>query len=362
MCKKKKIKDPMLCTIDGCKNKRSSKLYCQSHFRRFKLYGDPLALKNHPQSGLCSVSGCKNGAVKKGLCDKHYSRLQKHGDPEKCFFERDNPEELSIKDRIKKNVSINADTGCWEWQKYRNEAGYGRITYNGVKWSVHRLSYMVFVGPVEGNLILHRCDNPCCCNPKHLYAGNHSDNHKDVIRRDRRDKTRHTKNILDRKTAILAFKLLKTKSNKEISDILGVGVSSICNIRQKKSHQEVFDSLPRHVRNTIVFAKNIRPDGSGEQNGSSVLTTEEVLKIRRLYGKGWSILGIKKKFGVSTSTIMRITSFSSWKNLSSDAEQDAKDLGELRRKSLLKKKNKAIATEKKRKLDLCRDRLQSKMK
>ena len=359
---KKKRKDPTLCTIDGCENKRSSKLYCQSHHRRFKLYGDPLALKNHPQSGPCSVSGCKNNAIKKGLCDKHYSRLQKYGDPEECFFERDNPEEFSIKERIKKNILINQDTGCWEWQKYKNKSGYGKITYNGEKWTVHRLSYKEFVGEIDNDsMVLHKCDNPCCCNPKHLYLGGYSENSRDMIRRDRRDKNKY-QNIVDRKTAIKAFKFLKTKSNKEISELLGVSVQAVCRIRQKKTHQEVFNSLPEHIRKTIVFTKNIRPDGSGEQNGSSVLTEEEVIKLRRLYGKGWSILGIKKKFGVSTSTIMRIISFSSWKNLSSNTEKDVKDLGELRRKSLLKKKREKIATEEKRKLDLHRERLRNKRK
>ena len=87
-----------------------------------------------------------------------------------------------MKEKLKKyNVS---PSGCWEWFGSVDKDGYGRMrgTAYGVAWSkkAHRASYEEFVGPIpEGLHILHHCDNPCCINPEHLYAGTPADNGRD---------------------------------------------------------------------------------------------------------------------------------------------------------------------------------------
>lgn len=326
MCKELKGKDPTLCTVEGCFSERSSSLYCQKHYRRNKLYGDPLFLKNKRQEGLCSVDGCKSKAVKRGLCDKHYFRLQKYGDPEKCMFERDDPEKINIINRIRKNCIVSKKTGCWEWQKYRNKAGYGRVTYKGEKWSVHRLSYTEFVGEVpEDTLVLHKCDNPCCCNPEHLYIGNHTDNIRDVYIRDRRDKNSHNE-IIDKYTAIQIFGLLGEKSNKEIAEIVGVSPQSVERIRRKKTHRNIYDELPKEIKKTIRFKKGIKPDSSRENNPSASLSSTDVLRIRKMYGEGKKVSEITEIFAVGRTTIQRVIDFETWRNLSLDPDKDAVDL------------------------------------
>lgn len=98
--------------------------------------------------------------------------------------------ELPPKDRIRSNVKVNEETGCWEWQKKRDQRGYGRLTIRinkkHKKAFVHRYAYELFVGPIpDGLIICHHCDNPPCCNPDHLYAGTHADNTADKIARGR---------------------------------------------------------------------------------------------------------------------------------------------------------------------------------
>jgi hypothetical protein len=72
-------------------------------------------------------------------------------------------------------------TGCWEWQGGKSGDGYGRMYCNGVYEYAHRVSQQLFNGPLtpERPHALHRCDNPPCVCPDHLWAGSASDNARD---------------------------------------------------------------------------------------------------------------------------------------------------------------------------------------
>lgn len=66
------------------------------------------------------------------------------------------------------DYKINAETGCWEWQKSLMR-GYGRVSVGSVSRWAHRAYYEVAFGPVpDGDDVHHRCENPCCVNPDHL--------------------------------------------------------------------------------------------------------------------------------------------------------------------------------------------------
>ena len=84
-------------------------------------------------------------------------------------------------------VAVTADDNqCWLWLARCNKQGYGlfRIFNNMV--SSHRVAWMYpdYVIP-DGMFILHSCDNPSCCNPKHLFLGTHQDNMEDMKRKGR---------------------------------------------------------------------------------------------------------------------------------------------------------------------------------
>lgn len=73
--------------------------------------------------------------------------------------------------------------------------GYGQLNFNGAITKAHRLSYAAFVGPITGGLfVCHKCDNPKCCNPAHLFLGTQQDNVADMVAKGRSHKGRKFKN------------------------------------------------------------------------------------------------------------------------------------------------------------------------
>lgn len=79
---------------------------------------------------------------------------------------------------------VDASGECWLWVGTLNRRGYGHFPTgkrHGLSHTAHRSSWIIHHGPIpEGLHVLHRCDNPSCVNPDHLFLGTHRDNMKDM--------------------------------------------------------------------------------------------------------------------------------------------------------------------------------------
>lgn len=76
--------------------------------------------------------------------------------------------------------------GCWTWIAGTNRAGYGIIKFRGMGFQAHRFSWLVAHGEIPPGLcVLHRCDNPPCVNPAHLFLGTKADNAHDKVLKQR---------------------------------------------------------------------------------------------------------------------------------------------------------------------------------
>ena len=77
---------------------------------------------------------------------------------------------------------------CWPWTAGANYYGYGALWVGGRMVPAHRVAYELTIGPIpEGQEVLHRCDNPVCCNSGHHFLGTQLDN---MVDRDIKGRTR----------------------------------------------------------------------------------------------------------------------------------------------------------------------------
>lgn len=95
----------------------------------------------------------------------------------------------SLSDRFHDKISYEPNSGCWLWTGATNKLGYGLIGLghrsDGIA-KAHRVSYSLHKGEISSGLcVLHKCDNPYCVNPEHLFLGTLSDNMKDCVKKKR---------------------------------------------------------------------------------------------------------------------------------------------------------------------------------
>ena len=75
---------------------------------------------------------------------------------------------------------------CWVWTGAKYQDGYGQFRLNGRRRGAHRFSWEMEHGHPPAQWVLHKCDNPPCVNPAHLFEGDHTDNQRDMIAKGRR--------------------------------------------------------------------------------------------------------------------------------------------------------------------------------
>jgi hypothetical protein len=94
----------------------------------------------------------------------------------------------NFRQRFWSKVNIGAPDACWEWTARRQASGYGQFTVRkGVFMTASRVSLALTIGrPLEaGEVACHKCDNPPCVNPTHVFAGTQSDNIFDCVSKGR---------------------------------------------------------------------------------------------------------------------------------------------------------------------------------
>lgn len=102
---------------------------------------------------------------------------------------RRKPPEQRFEEGLRKDGPVPAQRPelgpCWEWQGAKNARGYGVIRCEGRTVLAHRFAWMIANGAASA-CVLHRCDNPSCCNPAHLFLGTRADNVRDMDSKGRR--------------------------------------------------------------------------------------------------------------------------------------------------------------------------------
>ncbi len=121
---------------------------------------------------------------------------------------------------------------CWEWQGSRTHGGYGEACFKRNRKSAHVFAYIAAHGPLpDGVCVLHKCDNPPCCNPLHLFLGTFAENNKDRNRKGRS----YRKLTPDQ---VITIRQLRTNNvpYQQIANLLGMGYGTIYNAAKPHTH------------------------------------------------------------------------------------------------------------------------------
>lgn len=149
----------------------------------------------------------------------------------------------------------NSNESCWYWTaNTSHNFGYGTFRIKGITYLAHRLALIFYSGKSKNELqVNHKCNNPSCCNPSHLYWGTQKDNVQDSI-------------------------ISGTKKNP-----------------------------PKNNTKPPVLR--------GEDNKNSVMSENNVLRLRYLWSGGKSSRYLSRLFGISISTVYQIVNYKSWKHI-----------------------------------------------
>jgi hypothetical protein len=158
---------------------------------------------------------------------------------------------------------------CWFWIAGGTKAGYGTFSYGGRQIGAHCVSYILANGPIpDGLFVLHRCDNPACVNPDHLYVGTSKENTHDMMAKG----------------------------------------------RDQFTYRVQPERVPRgddhYTRRNPELARH------GEQLGHSKLTDELVREMRRKYAEGGATqYALAAEFNVSVATVNRVVKRRLWQHV-----------------------------------------------
>jgi hypothetical protein len=147
--------------------------------------------------------------------------------------------EKEFLEKFWKRVDVRGPDECWPWLIVKMPDEYGRVLHNGKLEGSHRVSFSIANGDIPpGAQILHKCDNPPCCNPRHLFIGTNLDNVRDKIVKGRGNQAKgeihYRAKLTEKNVSSIRSMADRGIAPKEVSNIFGISQDHARNIIKRK--------------------------------------------------------------------------------------------------------------------------------
>lgn len=190
-------------------------------------------------------------------------------------------------------------SGCHLWTASTTLSGYGQIKLPRQRRQIpaHRLSYLIHRGEIpDGLRVLHKCDNPLCVNPDHLFLGTQADNMADMVAKDRHLSGERSPLARLTEDGVRTIRSLAASgvSQKEIARQFGISPMQIGRIVLGTRWQHLLS--PEEVE--AVRSRKIEPRNK--------LSKQNVAEIKRMFAVGISQRRIAEFFGIVQGHVSRI--------------------------------------------------------
>ena len=176
---------------------------------------------------------------------------------------------------------------CWLWTGPQVGRGYGKTSFNGKTQRAHRVSWELTYGPIPaGVFVCHKCDNPLCVRPEHLFLGTPLDNVRDMCAKKRQ--------------------------------VSGSKTHPEC---RPKGDNHYSRKSPEKLARGDRHGSHLHPESvrRGAQHPQAKLTETQVREIRTLGSSGISPRELAMRFGVTTDHVRLIIQGKLWKHLPSES-------------------------------------------
>lgn len=202
---------------------------------------------------------------------------------------------------------------CWEWQGHRDKDGYGKMRVGRRQLArSNRIAWMVNFGKIPKDLfVLHRCDNPPCVRPDHLFLGTARDNVIDKITKGRNrpqmGEARHNAKLTSEMvTQIVKEYCPRVMTQKMLAEKYGVSQGTISHIL-RGGHW-------KHIERAKVIVSHKAATASSNRAAKKI-SSEIAAEIRAQYAAGGvSQQKLGEVFGVNQRMVSNIVLGKAWPN------------------------------------------------
>lgn len=222
--------------------------------------------------------------------------------------------------RVDKNWAVPARAPqlgpCWIWRGKTRKDDRGMMVANGREQRVSRISWQIHAGHAPGALsVLHKCDNPRCVNPRHLFLGTALDNVRDMDAKGRRVtvamRGSSNGNSKLRAEDVIRIRDLYTAGTTQpvLCKMYGIAQSSVSRIVLSKGWPDVLASKAPIIRERNKAAT------TGEANHNAKMTAASVRRMRERFGNGAGIAQLASAFSLSKTSTRKIVNRTSWRHV-----------------------------------------------